>query len=74
MKRDLTPAMRRQLAVIRSGRGTVNLATVRALISRGLARERFGGELASHSRLASGYALTAAGAALARELDPEEAP
>ena len=57
----LTPAQLQQLRVLEAGRGAVNLGTVRALVRRGLVRERYGNELQQGVRMASAYPLTPAG-------------
>lgn len=72
----LSPAMRRQLQALEGQAnglpgGDVHLGTMRALINRGLAKERFGEELLDGDRLLSGYVLTPAGrAALNDEAKP----
>lgn len=63
----LTPAQLQQLRVLEAGRGPVNLGTVRALVRRGLVRERYGNELQQGVRMASAYPLTDAGHAALKE-------
>lgn len=59
----LSEAQLQQLKVLDAGRGNVNLATVRALVRRGLVRERYGYELETSVRMAGAYPLTDTGRA-----------
>lgn len=68
----LTDAQARQLVDLHRGkRDAVNLGVMRALVRKGLVRERYGGELAMHCRLASAYPITPAGQAVVATLQKE---
>lgn len=64
----LSPAMKRQLVTLYrhqtgtlSQRPQINLTLVKALVTRGLASERYGNDLRTGTRMPSAYPLTAAG-------------
>ena len=65
----LTPAQLQQLRVLEAGRGHVNLATIRALVKRGLVRERYGYELEQRVRMHGAYPLTEKGKQALRDQD-----
>lgn len=68
----LTPAQAQQLVELHRGnRDAVNLGVMRGLVRKGLVRERYGGELAMHCRLASAYPLTDLGEVTANALNQE---
>jgi hypothetical protein len=60
MKRQVVALYRHQTGS-RTANDTVNLATVKALIERGLAQERHGNELRTNCRLPCAYPLTGCG-------------
>lgn len=66
--------MRRQIQVLATNRGSVNLATIEALMRRGLVadNDRTREELKIHCRMPSAYPLNDAGKnAAAKESSPE---
>lgn len=71
METKLTPAMRRQLQVLATNRGNVNLGTVKALMDRGLVIDNTAtrNNLRMHNRMPGSYRLTPAGQTAAQELD-----
>lgn len=70
----LTPAQLQQLRVLEAGRGHVNLATIRALVKRGLVRERYGYELEQRVRMHGAYPLTPAGKRALRDQHASTTP
>lgn len=59
---NLTPAQARQLEALHMGRHrSVHLGLVRALVRKGLVRERYGRELEEECRMPSCYPLTSLG-------------
>jgi len=69
----LTPAMRRQLQVLAAGRGRVNLATIEALMRRGLVVDNRSTreDLKIHNRMPTSYPLTEAGKAAVKDTGAE---